>query len=1096
MPTVPNSLPSEFIRHGNNIYARPDIGGTIPVEIAAPAQHGGGSVASGSSGQNHGEIAGVLRRNQACLACRRRKLKCDAQRPHCSTCVRSYKHLMRTAPRSNPVLTCEYDDGNPAGHEGDEHQSVSEEMGDCDEEGDVTRKKKKKSLTGEPKRKRKDVEDSEAESLRKKIEELELQLAQTKSGPTNPPQKTTSGRDGSWLGGESSAPSPTAFLEMLSSAATAQIPEPNGVPGLRSGVPEHTMMGDSSFSASTGLTPFILPNDWATSMDEKTTPTLERQQTIDSNASATSESRRPSEPATEPSPFTSASGSGVSSLSPNAVFNFSPGPTQPPFQQVVGNSSSWFIANANIATNNNSSKEDLRPNLDADGNLEPATAPDGPWRAVETVETAFIQTINSVPIDSNQGEADGIDAGLAMDPELQQQLLMDLFWPGWPPNLPEPNIVNDLVEAFFDLVPNIPRVLHRARFLARLALPPTHANFPHPALIHAVCSAAAAWCHPDVYSRSAAAKQMYMSAEGKQVNSLSFGLRQAAYGKEAVQDGLNTGNRLFDVVRAMIILSRVFIDDTRMLECWAYCGLVARMILPLGLNVRSAELSLKSVMLPPPVDALEREERRVAVWMGFYHDTVASAASGWGTSFALDELTVPLPVSRKDFDFGAEIMEPNSQDIESPDFWTKHPVPDSFVMVIKAAVIMNRVTRFVRKWKNRHLRDDDDLDGLQRPEFRELANAIACFQMSFPGNLRNPCVLDARRRLDIDLICAHMLPHAAIICLYEPFADISDASDSSARRILGAAQAIVSIVQQLASVVNDGAQNFTSIMHSSASVCLVTAARTCLLFYRFALNVSDFATAESHRMDIDLVRMALGQFGARFKIGHHHAQLIEYFMDRTANPTMEKLQAHYPEHPRGGAPELHPNANFGECILNALNVKRGFWAANVRLGASSPSPFGSTPESATNPNSRGSRAQSVHSASGASNDLRGADIEKTWQRPWGFKKTATESPSSEEPALCASIRQSSTSSNTSPLSRVQVTPDGGVEGQAQTQQQTGYNSSGAGGAGSGGGDGGIKADSGQSGVSTLTKEAEDAFEARSRVVDGQRMGMFAQLPRS
>ena len=45
--------------------------------------------------------------------------------------------------------------------------------------------------------------------------------------------------------------------------------------------------------------------------------------------------------------------------------------------------------------------------------------------------------------------------------------------------------------------------------------------------------------------------------------SMSFGLKQAAYAKDAVQDGLNNGNRLFDVVRAMIILSRVFIDDTR-----------------------------------------------------------------------------------------------------------------------------------------------------------------------------------------------------------------------------------------------------------------------------------------------------------------------------------------------------------------------------------------------------------------------------------------------------------------------------------------------------------------------------------------------------
>lgn len=33
---------------------------------------------------------------------------------------------------------------------------------------------------------------------------------------------------------------------------------------------------------------------------------------------------------------------------------------------------------------------------------------------------------------------------------------------------------------------------------------------------------------------------------------LPFGLKQAALGKEAIQEGLNTGNRLFDVVRAMV----------------------------------------------------------------------------------------------------------------------------------------------------------------------------------------------------------------------------------------------------------------------------------------------------------------------------------------------------------------------------------------------------------------------------------------------------------------------------------------------------------------------------------------------------------------
>lgn len=71
----------------------------------------------------------------------------------------------------------------------------------------------------------------------------------------------------------------------------------------------------------------------------------------------------------------------------------------------------------------------------------------------------------------------------------------------------------------------------------------------------------------------------------------------------------------------------MFIDETRMLECWTYTGLATRMVVPLGLNVRSAELSLKSVMLPPPLDALEREERRATVWMAFYHDTVSLAVS-------------------------------------------------------------------------------------------------------------------------------------------------------------------------------------------------------------------------------------------------------------------------------------------------------------------------------------------------------------------------------------------------------------------------------------------------------------------------------------
>ncbi|KAJ7103426.1 hypothetical protein B0H15DRAFT_812191 [Mycena belliarum] len=39
-----------------------------------------------------------LKRNQACHQCRRRKLKCDAKRPTCSTCIRSHAHALTHAP--------------------------------------------------------------------------------------------------------------------------------------------------------------------------------------------------------------------------------------------------------------------------------------------------------------------------------------------------------------------------------------------------------------------------------------------------------------------------------------------------------------------------------------------------------------------------------------------------------------------------------------------------------------------------------------------------------------------------------------------------------------------------------------------------------------------------------------------------------------------------------------------------------------------------------------------------------------------------------------------------------------------------------------
>ncbi|KAF8168005.1 hypothetical protein B0H34DRAFT_683893 [Crassisporium funariophilum] len=54
----------------------------------------------------------VLKRNQACHQCRRRKLKCDAKRP-CATCVRSHAHALSHAPPGTTMASnpdCTFDD--------------------------------------------------------------------------------------------------------------------------------------------------------------------------------------------------------------------------------------------------------------------------------------------------------------------------------------------------------------------------------------------------------------------------------------------------------------------------------------------------------------------------------------------------------------------------------------------------------------------------------------------------------------------------------------------------------------------------------------------------------------------------------------------------------------------------------------------------------------------------------------------------------------------------------------------------------------------------------------------------------------------------
>lgn len=77
--------------------------------------------------------------------------------------------------------------------------------------------------------------------------------------------------------------------------------------------------------------------------------------------------------------------------------------------------------------------------------------------------------------------------------------LQDLLWPGYPPHLPTPGMMERCVETFFNKCPMANHLLHRGRFISRLSLPPTHETYPHPAVLHAILAVAAFYLGGEIY---------------------------------------------------------------------------------------------------------------------------------------------------------------------------------------------------------------------------------------------------------------------------------------------------------------------------------------------------------------------------------------------------------------------------------------------------------------------------------------------------------------------------------------------------------------------------------------------------------------------
>ncbi|WVQ75983.1 hypothetical protein IAR50_005619 [Cryptococcus sp. DSM 104548] len=784
-----------------------------------------------------------LKRNTACLNCRRRRIRCDAGKPHCASCLRSAQYLARTQPNERHTIQCHYENGS-----------------DCSDN------------------------DDPADQLLSTVHEAFEHDAHSQSPPIGIERRHS----------EPVVRSTAAGKPQYSGSYTKRAVE----------------LADARMSTSQTYFQYALsgPSPMVDAVSEQY-PSLQFQTTIQTQPA---QLQLPTELLegmswgySEPQAITGAGLAGAFSQPQqhNATLMFSP-----------PSLTSLSLAPKTTLPSMNTSVVDDDDNFDALPPLQRRAS------GVITVEGL---------IGDGSGEMD--------------QLLMMAAAPGpapglepgggngggWPSSLPSHTLVNDLVNVFFTMVPSISRIIHRTSLLTRLSCPPTNPEFPHHALIHAICAIAAQHA-ASVRSQphQTAPKDIGTSskdASRDRLDGLVPGEEERFSGEQAMlasgaMEGLgNVGGReLFDVLQATVLMCHWTQSDSRWIDCWTSLSLATRLISCLGLlndddhhyhpaaGAGAEGAHHHSALHLPKTDA-EREERRAVLWYVVLLDTAASACSGWPGTLPHDEISARLPAARVD-SAGSSLSMENPQSHTSPDFYHNHPAPDSFVMLLKGQMLLYRAARFVRRCRS--MTPEERAQAREADEFRQIEGDLATLSLTFPSALRDPIqyVQGDMKTPDVDLISAHIVPHVVAIHLHEPFANVKDPECTSATRLLSEARACLKIVYLMI-----GSSTHISHMVVPITSCdyIYSATRPLLMFYRTALEAADAQAASTLYSEITVLKNVFTWISLCRFMGMHYLTMINSILDTIEQETIGRPVVN------GDFPNLRPSSSSSAFITSA-----------------------------------------------------------------------------------------------------------------------------------------------------------------------------------
>lgn len=240
------------------------------------------------------------------------------------------------------------------------------------------------------------------------------------------------------------------------------------------------------------------------------------------------------------------------------------------------------------------------------------------------------------------------------------------------------DLLEHLIDTFFANVPQAPRMIHRASLLARLHHAPSHEDFPHPSLLHAISASAAsytAWVHA-LPPEQLEARVQEMLHTGTDLESIpDFALAQAEGARRAIHQSSNVcywgaGRRLMDVLQAQVLMSEVYSQKGFTMLAWTLASVPVRLIQGLELTNRNIPKRYKLGLLPVTHDPVEKEERLATVWQTYITDAYFAVGSYWMPSMDERDYYCKLPGPTSSFKKG--LAEPNPQGPNDEDVYRSY----------------------------------------------------------------------------------------------------------------------------------------------------------------------------------------------------------------------------------------------------------------------------------------------------------------------------------------------------------------------------------------------------------------------------------------